>query len=427
MKNKLLWRQKAPIIELKSRPLRVVIVGDSFIPMVDGVVRVMENYIEQFQSKGIEFLVLAPAYSDYDLKKDLELSYKPMRIKCSVIKWGGYQVIRTPLVKSELMVIDEFNPDIVHVHSPFFAGNIGLQLKKRYNIPLVITLHTNFKMAISKSVNSAVIGQIGGLVVQQFIKNVDGIFHVSRSSMIDSGLDLTQNKHFIVPNGTKFKFPENPEFLKQQAIEKFNIDSNKFNLLFVSRFVWEKNIKLMLDSYKKLIAINPRYHLTMVGGDWKYDEVVEYAKSIDVYKYINFTGVVRDCNLLKGLYLSHDLLLFPSVFDTFGLVIHEAASQGLPSLVIKKSNAAEFIIDGLNGFTCLESVDSLVKSVVNVFSDREKLNTAGEAAKSIVFDWSKIIDKSINNYIEIIKNFYDKVRINRLQKLSAKIRKKFKN
>ncbi|MBU4690556.1 glycosyltransferase [Mycoplasma sp. ES3157-GEN-MYC] len=426
MKNKSLWRQKAPLIELKSRPLRVVIIGDSFIPMVDGVVRVMENYIEQFQNKGIEFLVLAPAYSDYDLKKDLELDYKPMRIKCSLIKWGGYQVIRTPLVKSELLDIDKFNPDIVHVHSPFFAGNIGLQLKKRYNIPLIITMHTNFKMAISKSANSAIIGQIGGLVVQQFIKNTDGIFHVSRSSMIESGLDLTQNKHFIVPNGTKFKFPYNHEFLKHQAIEKYNIDSNKFNLLFVSRFVWEKNIKLMLDSYKKLIQINPKYHLTMVGGDWKYDEVVEYAKSIGVYEHINFTGIVRDCDLLKGLYLSHDLLLFPSVFDTFGLVIHEAASQGLPSLVIKNSAAAESIVDGFNGFTCMENIDSLVENIIHIFSEPEKLKIVGEASKTMVYDWSKIIDKSLKNYIDIIKNFYDSARLKRFEKLSVKIRNKFK-
>ncbi|WP_051630148.1 glycosyltransferase [Mycoplasma simbae] len=425
MKNKQLWRTKADIVAMQSRPLRVLMVGDSFIPMVDGVIRVMENYIEQFQRKNVEFLVLAPAYSDYDIKNDEKLGYKPMRIKCSLVRWGGYQVIRTPLVKEELEQIDKFNPDIIHVHSPFFAGNIGLQLKKRYNVPLILTMHTNFKEAITKSSNSELVGQIGGLLAQQFVKNCDCVFHVSKTSMQQSGFDLNVSKHEVVNNGTKFKYPNNASELITLAKERFNIDTNKNNLLFVSRFVWEKNIKFLLDSFKLVLEKNPNFSLTMVGGEWRYDEIVEYAKQIGVYDHIIFTGVVRDFNLLKGLYLSHDLFVFPSVFDTFGLVVHEAASQGLASLVIEGSAAGETITDDDTGYLCVENEQAYANKILEIFENKIRLRIVGQHAKALPLKWSDIVDFSIEQYYQVIKEYYKKFRSERLEKLATQIRKKF--
>ncbi|MCS4536826.1 glycosyltransferase [Mycoplasma sp. CSL7475-4] len=425
MKNKLLWKNKADIIGLNTRPLRVVMVGDSFLPLVDGVVRVMENYIEQFQQKNVEFLILAPAYTDYDLSEDKKLNYKPFRIKPSVLKWGGYQVIRTPLVQSELNVIDNFNPDIIHVHSPFFAGSIGNQLKKRYNIPVILTMHTNFKEAITKSASSTMVGKIGGLIVQQFAKSTDCIIHVSKTSMIESGLDSNASRHEVINNGTKFTFDTNHEYLKQNAIAKFNIDKTKNNLLFVSRFVWEKNIKLLLDSFKKILQVNNNFSLTMVGGDWRENEIKEYAKELGIYDKIIWTGVIRDFNELKGLYLAHDLFVFPSVFDTFGLVVHEAASQKLPSLVIKNSAASENIIDGENGYTSDENYVAFANKIIEIFNNKAAIKNVGEAAAKLPFSWSEVVDKSINLYIDVIKKYYVKSREKRLEKMAIKIRRKF--
>ncbi|WP_165381420.1 glycosyltransferase [Mycoplasmopsis phocirhinis] len=425
MKNKTLWKTKADIIGLNTRPLRVVMIGDSFLPHVDGVIRVMQNYIEQFQQKNIEFLILAPAYTNYDLDEDNKLTYKPMRIKPSLIKWGGYEVIRTPLHINELKQIDQFNPDIVHVHSPFFAGSIANQLKKRYNIPVVFTMHTNFKDAIAKSSNSAMIGKIGELVVQQFAKSVDCVIHVSKTSMLSSGFNLLNSRHEIINNGTKFNFDTNSESLAQQAINKFKINKNKNNLLFVSRFVWEKNIKLLLDSFKQILAKDNNFSLTMVGGNWKEDEVKKYAHELGIYDHIIWTGLVYDFNDLKGLYLSHDLFVFPSVFDTFGLVVHEAASQKLASLVISNSAASENIIDGVNGYTSTENSTEFSNKIIEIFKNKTQLKLVGQNATKLPYSWSQSVDKTIELYIDVIKNYYTKNREKRLQKMAIKIRNKF--
>lgn len=422
--EKELWRDKADLIGLKSRPLRVVMIGDTFIPVVDGVVRVMENYIEQFQNKNVEFLIIAPAYKDYDLQNDERLSYKPLRVKCSIIKIGSYQVFKTPLGSKDLEVIDKFNPDIIHIHSPFFAGLIGIQLKKRYNIPLVLTLNTNFKQLVKQTTNDFV-GQLSGMFINKLVKNADTIIHLSRTDLKHSGLDNLSARNIILNTGTKLSYPENPDKIRQIAVDLYNIDQNKNNLLYVGKFVWEKNIKLLLDCYKKLLQRSDKYTLTMVGGLNNEQEIMTYATKIGIYDKIKFTGVINNQQLLQGLYLSHDLLVFPSIFDTFSLVVHEAASQGLASLVVKNSSSSENIIDDRNGFICEEDSQSFCNKIEEIFANKKWLKVVGQYARSLPYSWDEVVENTIDEYMYTIRKYYDVFRLARLKKLSAKVHSKF--
>ena len=72
-----------------------------------------------------------------------------------------------------------------------------------------------------------------------------------------------------------------------------------------------------------------------------------------------FTGPVYDRDALRAWNTRADLFLFPSTFDTNGLVVREAAACGLASVLIEGSCAAEGITDGRNGFIIEETPEAL--------------------------------------------------------------------
>ncbi|AIA29368.1 glycosyl transferase [Mycoplasmopsis californica HAZ160_1] len=422
-KNKLV-RTKADLHELSKRPLRVLMFGDTFLPRVDGSVRVMQNYAEQFKDKNVELLILAPQYLDYNNALDKELKYSVLRVKSTRVMWTKTVLIKSPLSKETLKKIDDFSPDIIHSHTPISAGTIGKMLSARYNVPLIFTMHNIFKIAIAKSMNSELIGQIGGQMASLYINSSHRIFHVSQHGMNEYASDLT-NRHVLIGNGTKFKYPDNHLAIAQKAIDKFGIDIKKKNLLFVSRFVWEKNIKFLLDSFKILVDKDPSYSLTMAGGSGAYEEIVEYAKRIGVYQNIIFTNLIEEDILLQGLYLSHDLFIYPSVYDAFGMVVHEAAVHKLASLVIENSASSEGIEDSINGYVVKEDENSFASKIIEIFTNPTQLKQAGLNAQSLPSDWSKVVDKLIVEYFEALKSFYAEKRKKRMQKIGSKIRAKF--
>ena len=82
---------------------------------------------------------------------------------------------------------------------------------------------------------------------------------------------------------------------------------------------------------------------------------------------MNFVGRISDREVLQGLYLSADLLFFPSVYDNSPLVVREAASMGVPSLLTVGSNAAEAVRKDISGFTAEENKVAMFREILRIF------------------------------------------------------------
>ena len=84
-------------------------------------------------------------------------------------------------------------------------------------------------------------------------------------------------------------------------------------------------------------------------------------------------GAVHDRERLRAFYGACDLFVFPSSFDTNGLVVSEAAACYVPSVVLRGSCAAEEIHDGQNGFLCNENPASLYLTLSELYAKKEKI------------------------------------------------------
>lgn len=134
--------------------------------------------------------------------------------------------------------------------------------------------------------------------------------------------------------------------------------------LFIGRIMWYKGLRIILDGLKKVRDAGGDFCMVFVGDGQDRPAVEEYAAQLGLTDHCRFTGTERDRDTIRAWYTRADLLLFPSTFDTNGLVVREAAACSLGSVLIEGSCAAEGITDGDTGILIPENGDGLAAALL---------------------------------------------------------------
>ena len=96
--------------------------------------------------------------------------------------------------------------------------------------------------------------------------------------------------------------------------------------------------------------------------------------------------------------------MFPSTFDTNGLVVREAAACGLASVLVRGSCAAEDITDGRNGFLIEETAASMARLLKTLCPDLAHLHQVGEhAMNEIYLSWKDCVAAAYARYGELLE------------------------
>ena len=148
--------------------------------------------------------------------------------------------------------------------------------------------------------------------------------------------------------------------------------------------------KRPLDLLKAFaLARVPEGHLLFAGDGPLRAELEAKARDLGVADRIHFLGFVNQSQL-PGVYVSSDLLVLPSKYETFGLVVTEAMVCGLPVVVSDQVGARFDLIDGQGtGFVYpVGDINALARILHDTLPDRDRLRCMGEAAKARMVTWS---------------------------------------
>jgi glycosyltransferase involved in cell wall biosynthesis len=105
---------------------------------------------------------------------------------------------------------------------------------------------------------------------------------------------------------------------------------------------------------------------------------------------INWIPSLPHSGILEHMRRS-DVLVFPSLFEGFGLVILEAMAQGVPVIATPHTAAPDIITDGVDGFIVpIRDASAIAARLVDLYHDRERLLAMGMAAraKASTFTWA---------------------------------------
>ncbi len=376
---------------------------------MDGVTNVVKNYAYWLDKKYGECYVATPAYPGYiDREEFPVLRYYSIPLKNREPYRIGLELLDINFRKT----IKSIPFDIVHVHSPFTSGAIALQIARKKNIPIVATFHSKFYDDFKQVLKIDAFAKICTRIVIDFFNRVDQVWTVSKGAADTLHEYGYKGKVEIIPNGSDFIVPENMDELIRQTEAKLNLTQDDLVLLFVGQHIWQKNIKMIVDALHQVSQQNIPFKMFFVGDGYAQEELQNYVRELNMTGTITFLGKILDRDYLRSLFARADLFLFPSIYDNAPIVVQEAAAVGTPSLVVAKSNAAEGIVDNVNGFFSDNDSISYANRIIQIVRDRETLKNIGEKARITIYrNWENIVEEVNERYLEIIQQYKHKHKI----------------
>jgi len=408
----------------EDKKLKVGIFIDSFFPMIDGVVNVVNNHAK-IMNNYADVTVFAPkGRGTFD---DNKLPYKVVR--CSKRLKLSFLDYDLPLPKIDRKFIKEMENsdfDIIHIHSPFSMGRVGLALAKKKNIPVIATIHSRYKIDFFDATKSEFITDIMAQNVNSVYEKCNECYavnkQVGRAYTQEYGL---KKKPKVQNNGTDLVYYDNEEEIDKLR-KKYQVKEDEKILFFVGRMVKLKNIFFILDALKILKDKNFKYKMIYVGDGPDLNELKEKIEEYNLSDQVIVTGKIADRNEIVKHYRLADLFLFPSVYDCSSLVQIEAASQKTPTIFIRGSVTSGTCTEGVDAFFCEYNVEDFASRIIEIFNDKKEYEKIKDGAyNNLYVTWEQATKKVYEDYLKVIENYkngkYSKEKIKEIKEIKKDI------
>ena len=375
---------------------------DIYLPHVDGVITCMHQYCTH-ASKDISVTAIAP----YDKGQyDDKLPYEVIRCRSIFLPFLGYRYCRATKDKQFYKKVMQKDFDIVHVNSPFNMADFAIKVARAKGVPAVATFHSNMR-PIFKSIVKV------NWIAEKMVAHLGKTYNKFDEVFVCSPIVAEQCRSFgytgkisYLPFGTKL--PKCHE--KQQNIEKANatlgISQDEIVFIYVGRLEKLKRIDFTLKSLKILKDKGLKFKFYIVGKGQEGKKLKKLCKKLGLTENeVIFTGFVAE-EQFPLLYSRADLLLFPSLYDNFGLVKVEAASFDTPGVFIEGSCAGYGVTHGVNGYLSQDNVTSFADTIEKALSDRNALKQVGvKAGEDLYISWEDCTKQFVNRLKEITERY----------------------
>lgn len=383
--------------------MKVCLLNESFPPVLDGVANVVVNYAEHMtRDHGIPVIVGTPAYPGADYS-GYGYPIVPYDSFATEELASGYRA-GNPLNSRHLAQLADFRPDIIHSHCPASATVMARLLREDTDAPVVFTYHTKYDIDIERWVKVRSIAQEGISAMVGNIEACDEIWTVSKGAGESLKALGFQGDYRVMSNGVDFeKGRVDPETVAR-VTGGYDLPAGVPMFLFVGRLMTYKGLPLILDALKPLADRGVDFRMVFIGKGPDQQLLEDRAVELGIASRCIFVGPVYDRDALRAWNTRADLFLFPSTFDTNGLVVREAAACGLASALIRGSCAAEGITDGRNGFLIDETPQSLTALLMQAAGNLPMLRDVGQhAMDEIYLSWKDCVTEVVSRYETLLE------------------------
>lgn len=375
---------------------------DGFLPIIDGVIKVVDAYASRLVDK-CDVSVFTPYCYGQEPGYDDRFSYEVVRCWSIMRKTDDYPQgfpIMDPKFREKAKKLD-----LIHVHSAFPIGLYAKSLSKRSRIPMIGTIHSDFRPDVYKYLGK-VIGEPVVKLQMSIYNNCDECWTVNdvvgKMFIKDYGL---KRPYRVMPYSTDHHPVADEAEARQVINSAYNLKDDDFVLAHVGRQDLQKREDFILRSLVELKKLGVAFKMLFVGDGSKQDYLKQLTAELGLNDNVIFCGILSDKNRMMQLYSRTDLLLFPSVSDTYGLVKIEAACQKTPTLFCEGTMVADGTVDGVNGFTAPNDEAAFAARIASLRNNPGLVSKVGMNAYRVLYrTWDDLTDEVYENYLRIIEN-----------------------
>ncbi|MBC8065553.1 MAG: glycosyltransferase family 4 protein [Chlorobia bacterium] len=376
--------------------LRIAIFSDSALPILNGVSISIDSLITELRNQGHSVHLFTARHPK--AKKSDPNTHRFRAIETPWTK--GYPLAFPPFYRM-LLKFRWHDFDVIHTHTPFTIGFVGMRWAESHGIPIVATYHTLYdryvhyipyfprrylRFKLAKHTNF-------------YYNSVD---HVITPS--DAALKWLR-RHSVTTPATVIPTAALPRrfFDRSELRLELGIPPDQKVLLYVGRLAKEKNMSTLFEMAAIAFQQDPSLRLWLVGDGPYRAECVRMARGLGIGDRVRFVGFVPRAEV-DQYYAAADLFVFCSITETQGLVVQEAMTYGLPAVAILGGGASEGIADGVNGFAVKNDANTFADQVVRVMQDESLLVKLSDGAnrESRSAGSESMCDRVVDVYRQVI-------------------------
>ena len=291
--------------------------------------------------------------NDRPYKEELKDSIKKLKL-ISIVKYLFKNAKLLMLKYSEnIKIIKSINSDYIITTRDFHNKLVGKYAKdKIIKIATEHNYHNNNSRYIKKIVTS--------------LKNIDYFVVVSEDLKEFYKNKIGDTKCLYIPN------------VIDNIYDKPKYNTN-YNLVSVGRFSKEKAFEDLIEVIGIVKKDIPNIHLNLVGDGKLKNDITNKIESLDLKENIKLCGYLSQSEIKKVM-LDSSLYVMTSLTESFGLVLIEANSYGIPCIAFDSASGAKQIIENKELLISNRDKEKMAKLIVKLLKDKDKLQAYGKEA-----------------------------------------------
>jgi glycosyltransferase involved in cell wall biosynthesis len=359
--------------------MKILIPADLYWPTINGVATFGRNLAHGLAARGHEVMVIAPSQTGRRFK---EVDGNYVVVRTSSVPFLPYQNFRiSPAPGREVKkIIQEFDPDVIHIQMLMWIGQAAMKYGNKYGIPIVSTNHA---MPENLMDNIKLLAPVAR-PINYMLKQYGARFH-SKSDYVtlptQSAIDMFNASDRIdvpmeaISNGidlVRFQVgTPSPELLK-----KFSLPTDRPIITYVGRLDAEKHLQVLIKAFARVLK-SQKAHLLVVGDGTDRLNLRDLAYELDVMDHISFAGLVSEEDKV-ALHQVGTVFAMPSPMELQSIATLEAMASGQPIVAVDAGALRELCQDKRNVFLCDKDNDKqFAEGLIELISKpelREKMS-----------------------------------------------------
>ena len=378
--------------------MKVGLFIDTWYPMVDGVIKVVDNYARRL-TNYCDVVVFCPDTGQVEKALPYQVE------QCSSLPFltNDYSVPLSALDPVFDARLIRSGIDLVHIHSPFTIGMAGLAYAKMNGLPVVATLHSQYRQDFEQNLHFKLSTSIA----------MDGIMRVFNACdecwAVNGGIkELYQRDYGLTApckvrlNATDHVPVSDPAAAAREVNERYGIPADATVFLFVGRINFIKNIDFTVRALARAKELGlSNFRMLFAGKGQDEEKLAALVQELGLTQEVVMCGLT-DKPMLEKLYSRASLFLFPSLYDANSLVQIEAACQGTPTVFLEGARTAATVTPGVNGYVSPATEEAYAHTLLDILADKDGYARVCAAAhRDLYLSWDDVVREVHADYLRL--------------------------
>lgn len=368
--------------------MKILIAADLHWPTINGVATFSRSLARGLSERGHEVLVIAPSQTTIGRRyEEFDGDYVIKRVMSVPFPfYQNFKISVTPQ-REVRKIIEEFQPDVIHIQMLLAIGQASMRYGKKLGIPVVSTNHAipenlldNLRMVapLARPI-SYILNEYG----RRFYTKSDYVTTPTQSA-IDMFVDIANQLPLppeAVSNGIDLRrfSPGKPD---SALLKKFKLPTDRPIVTYLGRLDAEKHIWVLLHAFA-IIQKKHNAHLLIVGSGTDAANLEYLAHDLAIKRHVTFTGRVSDDEIVQLHRVGH-VFCIPSPSELQCIAALEAMASGKPLVAVDAGALKELCQDDVNGYLCTkDDADTMADALDKILSSEKTRARFGRASLEI--------------------------------------------